>query len=434
MNVSKMSNAELDAIAIQSDGDGKLMIRKVHSFLGRFVSFPCEHSQTAYALWIVHTHLMERWDSTPRIAFLSAEPESGKTRALEIGELLVHSPVMAVNVTPSYLFRKIGADAEAPPTILYDEIDTVFGPKAKENEEIRGLLNAGHRRGAIAGRCVYRGKNVETEDISAYCAVALAGIGWLPDTILSRSIIIRMRRRKADEQIESYRRRLHEPEGEQVRRLIEKWVASDPEINLPDELPESIQDRDADIWEPLIAIADAIGGEWPDKARKAAIALISAGKDADPSLGILLLSHMKVVFGDDDKIASETALSKLKEIEEAPWNDLRDKPLDKAGLAKRLRQYGIKPGVIRVGTATPRGYERADFVDVWARYLPAEAQPANEPAQANVAPVAPVAGLPGRGVLCAQCQDGSAPMVARRNGASEVWLHRECIRFYERGA
>lgn len=92
--------------------------------------------------------------------------------------------VEAVNVTPAYLFRKVG---ERAPTILYDEVDTVFGPKAKENEEIRGLLNAGHRRGAIAGRCVMRGKIVETEEIPAFCAVALAGLGGLPDTLLSRS-------------------------------------------------------------------------------------------------------------------------------------------------------------------------------------------------------------------------------------------------------
>jgi hypothetical protein len=120
-----------------------------------------------------------RRESTPRIAFLSPEPGSGKTRALEVTELLVPNPVEAVNVTPAYLFRKVG-DPEGAPTILFDEIDTVFGPKAKDNEEIRGLLNAGHRRGAVAGRCVVRGKIVETEEIPAYCAVALAGLGGLP--------------------------------------------------------------------------------------------------------------------------------------------------------------------------------------------------------------------------------------------------------------
>src|SRR5215831_14359123 len=140
---------------------------------------------------------MDRWESTPRLAFLSAEPSSGKTRALEITELLVPNPVQAVNVSPAYLFRKVGADGGA--AILYDEIDTIFGPKAKDNEDIRGFLNAGHRRGATFGRCVITGKTIETVDTPAYAAVALAGLGWLPDTILSRSIVVRMRRRRSDE-------------------------------------------------------------------------------------------------------------------------------------------------------------------------------------------------------------------------------------------
>jgi hypothetical protein len=129
---------------------------------------------------------------------------------------------MAVNVTPAFLFRRVGG--EEPITLLYDEIDTVFGPKARDNEELRGLLNAGHRKGATAGRCVVRGKNVETKEIPAYAAVAMAGIGWLPDTILSRSVIIRMRRRHAGERVEPYRRRIHEPEGSRLKDSIAVWV------------------------------------------------------------------------------------------------------------------------------------------------------------------------------------------------------------------
>src|SRR4029450_11052659 len=120
--------------------------------LGRFVAYPSEHAQVAHALWVVHTHMMSRWDSTPRLAFLSAEPASGKTRALEVTELLVPNPVCTVNVSPAYLFMKVGTEYGA--TILFDEIDTIFGAKAKDHEDIRGLLNAGHRRGATTGRCV----------------------------------------------------------------------------------------------------------------------------------------------------------------------------------------------------------------------------------------------------------------------------------------
>ena len=158
-------------------------------------------------------------------------------------------------------------------TLLYDEIDTVFGPKARENEELRGLLNAGYRKGAVAGRCVVRGNSVETEEIQAYAAVAIAGLGCLPDTILSRSVIVRMRRRHAGEQVEPYRRRVHEPQGTVIKNKLATWARS-ATVRWPT-LPDEIQDRDADVWEPLIAIADAVGGQWPSKARVAAVALIS---------------------------------------------------------------------------------------------------------------------------------------------------------------
>jgi Protein of unknown function (DUF3631) len=189
---------------------------------------------------------MGSWESTPRIAFLSPEPGSGKTRALEITELLVPRAVEAVNVTPAYLFRKVG-DQENMPTILFDEIDTVFGPRAKENEEIRGLLNAGHRRGAVAGRCVVRGKTVTTEEIQAYCPVAMGGLGGLPDTLLSRSVIINMRRRAPNEVIEPYRRRVHCREGWEIRDRIEKWghTVSVSASQAWPEFPDGIADRDA---------------------------------------------------------------------------------------------------------------------------------------------------------------------------------------------
>jgi hypothetical protein len=311
MNPVQLSNADLDSIILdKEDPQGGKVIQRLCAFLRRFVAYPSEHALVAHALWIMHAHLMDRWDSTPRIAFLSPEAGSGKTRALELTELVVPNPVCAVNVSPAYLFRKVGSE-DGKPTILFDEIDTVFGPKAKENEELRGLLNAGHRRGAVAGRCVIRGKNVETEEIPAYAAVALAGLGSLPDTILSRSIIIRMRKRRADEHVEPFRRRLHEAEGGAVRHLIETWAAGAPDpIEWP-EMPPEVQDRDADVWEAPLAVADLIGGEWPQRARKAAKALVAAAKEIEPTLGIRLLADLKAVFGDAGFMATADILPAL---------------------------------------------------------------------------------------------------------------------------
>ena len=211
--------------SIEAD-TGSMLLDVVHAFLGRFVAYPSEHGHVAHTLWIAHTHLMDAWESTPRIAFLSPEPGSGKTRALEVSELLVPRPVEAVNTTPAYLFRKV-SDHDGLPTILYDEIDTVFGPKAKDNEEIRGLLNAGHRRGAMAGRCVVNGKTIETEELPAFCAVALAGLGGLPDTILSRSVIVEDATPSTDERDRAVPPpRAAADEGHALRDALAEWADS----------------------------------------------------------------------------------------------------------------------------------------------------------------------------------------------------------------
>jgi len=359
------------ALPLADKSNPQELFQKIERFLARFVSYPSEHAHVAHVLWIAHTHCMDAWESTPRLAALSPEPASGKTRLLETTALVVPNPVEAINVSVAYLFRKVGGE-DGPPTILFDEIDTVFGPKAKENEETRALLNAGHRRGAVAGRCVVKGKTVETEEIPAYCAVALAGLGWLPDTILSRSIIIRMRRRHAGENVEPYRHRVHSHEGYQLRDALAAWAmgAVDELTKAYPQMPEGVEDRNADVWEPLLAIADSIGGEWPKRARHAAVSLVSDAREAEPSLGIKLLADLQAVFGDAALMSTAAILKALHELTESPWNDLKGKPLNDRGLAVRLRPYGVKSKQVRVGDVTLKGYDRTDLYDAWKRYLP----------------------------------------------------------------
>lgn len=354
----------------RGDIDGAALLRDVAAFLRRFVAHPSEAALVAHVLWIAHTHAMDAWESTPRIAFLSPEPGSGKTRALEITELLVPRPVVAVNVTPAYLFRKV-ADEAGRPTVLFDEIDTVFGPKARDNEEIRGLLNAGHRRGAVAGRCVIRGKIVETEELPAFCAVAMAGLGDLPDTILTRSVIVRMRRRASGEHVEPYRRRLFEKEGEILRERLAAWayVHEDVLSAAWPEMPEGVHDRDADVWEPLVAVADAAGGEWPRRARVSGVSLVSLSKESTPSLGIRLLQDLHTVFDSGDVLSTKTILELLLSLPESPWSDIKGKPLNDSGLARRLGGYGVKSKQVRIGGWTGKGYSRTDLHDAWDRYL-----------------------------------------------------------------
>jgi hypothetical protein len=341
----------------------------VETFLDRFVAYPSEAAKVAHALWIGHTWFMDEWDSTPRIAFLSPEPGSGKSRALEVTEPLVPRPVHAVNTTPAYLFRKV-SDEAGPPTILYDEIDTVFGPKAKDNEEVRGMLNAGHRKGAVSGRCVVRGKTVDTEELPAYCAVALAGLDDLPDTIMTRSVVVRMRRRSPSETIEPWRMRLNGPEGQRIGDALRQWSNEVGHLIRWPEIPAGIEDRNADVWEALLAVADLAGGDWPERARVAAVSLVTSSIGDRGSIGVLLLRDLRIVFDGAERLPTKTILERLTGLEESPWSDLRGKELDARSLARRLLKYQVSPAVYREGEATVRGYTAADLVDPWERYLP----------------------------------------------------------------
>jgi hypothetical protein len=373
--MASATSATTAILAASWAGDLAKLLDDVYGFLGRFIAYPSKHAHLAHALWIAHTHVMDAWESTPRIAFLSPEPGSGKTRALEVSELLVPRPVEAVNTTPAYLFRKV-SDQAGLPTILYDEIDTLFGPKAKDNEEIRGMLNAGHRRGAVAGRCVVRGKVVETEELPAYCALALAGLGGLPDTLLTRSVVVRMKRRAPDEKVEPFRRRVHLKDGNALRDQLAAWGTSAVEDlggKWP-EMPAGVEDRDADVWEALLAIADAAGGVWPAKARAASVALVADAKAATPSLGIRLLADIRAVWDATDAMHTETLLDALNKLDEAPWGDLRGKPLDPRRLSRFMRDYDVHPADVRADVdgeeKVRKGYKREDLHDAWLRYLP----------------------------------------------------------------
>jgi hypothetical protein len=350
--------------------DGAKLLFEICEFLGRFVCYPNEHGQIAHTLWIAHTHMMEAWETTPRIAFLSPEPGSGKTRALEISELLVPNAVETINMSPAYLFRRIAAEIGLP-TLLIDEVDALFNGKSQAAEEIRGLLNAGHRRGAMVGRCVIHGKTITTEETPAFCAVALAGLGWLPDTLMSRSIVIRMRRRALKEIVEPFRHRDHRPEGEALQDRLAAWAAPliDDMANARPAFPSGIEDRAADCWEPLLAIADAAGSYWPEVARHAAVTLVAAAREANPSLGIRLLEDSRTIFeaAREHELATERLLAQLHGLPESPWGNIRGRPLDDRGLAQRLRRYEIRPKVLK--SVNRRGYRREDFEDAWLRYL-----------------------------------------------------------------
>lgn len=344
------------------------LLSDIARFVRRFVSFQSEAQAVAVVLWIVHTHAFKAAETTARLAIQSAEKQSGKTRLLEVLELLVVEPWSVANISPAAMFRII---EQGPITLLIDEVDTVFSPKANGSaEDLRGLLNAGYRRGATVGRCVGEGKKIEVKRFPCFAPVALAGLGVLPDTVRDRSVPIRLKRRARGEEVDKLRRRDVVPDADRLRAQIVSWVAEriDELTNATPAVPDVLPDRAEDIWEPLLAIADVAGGSWPGRARTAAVALNAAPDEADESLNVRLLIDVQRVFGasSTDRIASVDLVKRLQSDEESPWDDR----LTPRKLSQRLHTFGIRPRALRAGGDVFKGYEVDDFADAFDRYLP----------------------------------------------------------------
>jgi Protein of unknown function (DUF3631) len=350
-------------------GDGAALLENIVGFVQRFVVLT-ETQVDAIALWIVHTHAFAAADTTAYLWIASAEKRSGKTRLLEVLELLARTPLPTANISDAALFRAI---TELKPTLLLDEVDAIFGTKARDREDLRGMLNAGYKRGAVARRM--GGARMTTlEEFPVFCAKALAGIGKLPDTITDRAILIRLLRKTREEQVERFRRRDVAPQAEALRNQVVAWT--EPQLDQlraarPD-LPDEIDDRAQDIWEPLFAIADLAGGGWSARARTAALTLSGGEEREDESVTARLLADIYTVFeanGDDERLKTADLIKRLCEIEESPWGDWYGKPITAHGLSRLLQPHRIKTMPVWVDGKTVRGYKAEQFDEAFLRVL-----------------------------------------------------------------
>ncbi len=347
--------------------NGAALLDEIVIFIRRFLVLSLAQVE-AIALWILHTYVIEAAEATPYLNLSSAEKRSGKTRTLELLDLLVARAWFTGRVTAAVLARKI--DAECP-TLLLDESDAAFKGDREYAETLRAILNSGYRRGGKTSVCVGQGAKISYVDLSTFCPKAIAGIGKLPDTVADRSIPITLKRRTPGELVDRFRRKKVQCEAAPIRARLIDWANSVELEKAEPALPEELDDRAADCWEPLLAIADAAGDEWPGKARKAAIELMTSESRVDESLGVRLLNDIRNLFDSKkSQITSADLVYLLKEIEDSPWGDLRGRPLDARHLAALLKPYGIRPSTIREGDKTPKGYRGQDFHDAFKRYLP----------------------------------------------------------------
>jgi hypothetical protein len=339
--------------------------------LTRFVHFARPEHADAVTLWAAHTHAdLALLAQSPILALTSAVKQSGKSRVLDVLEFIVRAPWRITRPSEAVLFRKIDKDH---PTVLLDEIDAIFGDTAGNTEGIRSLFNSGNRRGTKVPRVVAKGKTFEFQEFDVFSPKATAGIGGLPDTILDRAIVIEMQRRTRGEPVEKLRERTARAQGIPLRDALAYHVGRIEDYTVPDDtLPWELDDRAQDGWEALIAIADAAGGDWPARARRAAVAIFGSRSTAEENLGLRLLADCREVFeaANADFLTTTALRSALLAVDQSVWVDIRGRDVTTHKIGKLLRAFEIQSTRTRPsGAGNPvHGYYRTQFVDAWNRY------------------------------------------------------------------
>lgn len=345
--------------------DGAALLESVRAVFRRYVVMP-KGADTALALWVMHAWTMNAGEISPFMVLVSPTKRCGKTTVLILLQYMTPKSELASSISSSAIFRYV---AEVQPTLLIDEADSFL----KDNEEMRGILNSGHTKtAAYVIRNVEVGGEHKPTRFSTWAPKAIATIRSLADTLEDRSIVVTLQRKSPGAKVERLRRRDSEELGE-IRSQAKRWAddnfakLTDPDPKLPD-----LNDRAADNWRPLIAIADLAGGAWPEEARQAAMTL--SGSEDDSAFGVTLLRDIRSAFGDDEEIRSVDLVTKLTTDPERPWAEFRHgRPLTQRQLGHLLSSFRITPVTVHnTGFKDAKGYRRQDFEEAWEAYCPGQ--------------------------------------------------------------
>lgn len=352
----------------QAPNEGAALLDDIVAAFRRHLALP-PHAAEAMALWMLFAHSFEAWGYSPRLVFTSPGAGCGKTTALEMLKLLCPGGKLIVNASEAYVFHTTDERKGQPLTILLDECDTFF----QDKPTLTGVLNSGFQPGSVVGRCEKDAQgNFRTREYAIEAPIAAAGIGddWLWDALRSRSIVVRMKKPRADEPYEKFRAHRHGPELQKLAHRAAQWAQQNIAAlrRATPQTPDALRGRAADVWEPLIAIAGHVGGRWPKLARR--IALAMSGHSEPLSGGTTLLAAIRSIFRDrcTDRLSSEELCAALGELGDDPWAA----SLDPSQAAALLKPYEIEPKRIKFNGNQLRGYTREQFEDAWARSLPPE--------------------------------------------------------------
>jgi putative DNA primase/helicase len=359
--------------------DGAELLDNLLAQLRRFVVFGDWVAETlarTLALWTLHTHAYQLRHVTTYIGIESPEKECGKSTLLTVLSQFVNRPAISANISSSAFFRAI---EQLQPTLLIDEADTNLRGK----EDLTGILNAGYTRStAFVWRMSYdgladkkKGNGADANPagrvarFSCWCPKAIAGIGRLPPTLASRCIVVQMHRKLDAEPCE----RLRHLDGTELKRKCVRFVTDHQAAiaSAEPKIPAGLSNRSADIWEPLLVLADLARGRWPELARQAALGLTSRAQERSPIGALLMDLCLIFVDADADHLFTRQIVNRLGQFGDRPWLELtRGKPLTETTLGRQLAKYGIRSRTVRIGDQTAKGYWYPDLLPIFRRYIP----------------------------------------------------------------
>ena len=319
------------------------------------------------SVWVVGSYLFDVFDSFPYLSVTSPTKRCGKTRLGELIELLCSRPQLTVNLSEAALFRLIERDR---PTLIIDEAETLSNPTSERSQNLRSVLQAGFRKGAVVPRCV--GKDHDVKDFSVFCPKVIIAIGALPDTLRDRSVLVLMRRRRQSEQVRRFRRRLVTDMLEGTSNLIKVWCEkhrSTVEEKYSGLDLGFLQDREADVWEPLFSILSVADPKRLGEMQEVALRLSKEKNalDVDDSLGLRLLTDIRRIFAKA-KLRSLSTADLMKDLQALPENSWED--VTPVKISRILRPFGIAPRQVWTEAGRNlRGYDLEDFKQAFERYL-----------------------------------------------------------------
>jgi len=316
-------------------------------------------------LWIAFAWIHDIAVFSPLLVFQGADTEMGKSAATDVVTRLTPRGYMVAKPTGPSLYRLVDA---MHPTLGVDDADRLLA----EDRDLATVIKTSWKRGVPIPRVV-KGVIHLFDAFGPRCLNGIDLLAHLDPATRTRCITIRMLPKLEDETVISMRYAGEDENFFILRRKFLRWATDNMAAlkTAQPRMPEGFFSRLEENYHLLFAIADLAGGDWPKKARAAAVKL-SRERDT-PSRGKRLLAIFFALFVRHGRQITSKQAETLVPMEDDEFADYRNsgRPITRFQIAALLKPYQVYPGLIhpRGGKTADRGYDAAWFATAFKHYL-----------------------------------------------------------------